>query len=85
MAIGGQTHGGHGADQHRHGVDYRGGEGDADEHRHGPITGAEGQGHQLALVAELGNEDDTEAEQQCVHGSSSTPGGGVHDLDQATD
>jgi hypothetical protein len=53
---------------------------DGDEHRQRPIAGGKGKGHELALVAELGEEDDSEGEKEGVHGGSvpvmgSGPGG----------
>ena len=41
---------------------------------HGPVAGGERQRHQLALVAELGDEDDAEADQKRLHSSSSGSG-----------
>ena len=42
---------------------------DRDQHHPGRIAGGEGQGHQLALVAELGEQHDAEAQPECFdHG-----------------
>jgi hypothetical protein len=40
------------------------GDGDAGQHRRGPVAGREGQRHQLRFVAELGYENDAEANRQ---------------------
>ena len=51
-----------------------------------PVAGRERHRHQLALVAEFGDEDDAEADQECVHGGSSGlgPEEGWNALDRAS-
>ena len=58
------------AEDDRAQVHQEGRRGDADEHVDRAIAGREGKRHELALVAELGDEDDGEAEQEGVHASS---------------
>jgi hypothetical protein len=48
-------------------VDEQGRDADPDEDRQRPKAGGEGQGHELALVAQLGDEDHGEAEQEGLH------------------
>ena len=48
-------------------MDQGGGDGDPGEDGQRAVAGGEGQGHELALVAELGNEDDAEADEERVH------------------
>jgi hypothetical protein len=57
-------------------VDHGGGEGDAGQYRQGPVAGGEGEGHELALVAEFGGEDDAEAEQERLHQMTAFRAGG---------
>ena len=45
-------------------VHERGRERDADEHGHRAVAGREAERHQLALVAQLGDEDDAEADEE---------------------
>ena len=51
-------------DADRHEVDDRGGDRDADEHRPHAVAGGEGHGHELGLVAQLGDEDDAEGDER---------------------
>jgi hypothetical protein len=45
-------------------VHRRGGKSDADEHRQRPVAGGEREGHQLGLVAQLGDEHHAEADRE---------------------
>jgi hypothetical protein len=58
-------------DRDRHQVHRRRGERDAHEHREGPVPRGEREGHQLGLVAQLGDEHhpeaDGEGKQESVH------------------
>ena len=48
-------------------MDQRGRSRDPDEDGKRLVAGGEGKRHELTLVAELGNEDHSEAQQQGVH------------------
>src|SRR5690606_12483241 len=69
-------------------VDQRGGEGDPDQHGPRLEAGHERHRHQLGLVAQLGDEDDPEADRErrekTVHSSPlRSAGSGMDDLDPA--
>ncbi len=55
------------AQEDRHRVDDQGRDRDRDQHHPGRVAGGEGEGHQLALVAQLGEQHDAEAEPEGVH------------------
>ncbi len=65
--VGGKCSSDGGADEDAEEVDDSGGDGDRGQDRSRPVAGGEGHRHQLTLVAEFGNEDDSAADQKCVH------------------
>jgi len=60
----------HRSQEHGSRVDEQGRDRDREQDRHGPVARGEGERHQLALVAELGEEHNAEGEEECVHARS---------------